>query len=640
MMPLPTGRSLCVVHSVLLASLLALGQADAQYIYMDTNHDGVHTSADRLSPTDTTRVDIWLCTDRRRDGSPVDVACPGGGGWTWKGPQLSVMGFGLTLRATNGTVNWISFEPGLGALWQRFRETLSDTTEYSTSLIDTSPGRTNLLPPGRLKLGTLTVSVRTGTPSLSFVPGSWEGGDRGTCYFTPCLGKTFSDEVCLGPHWTDADSLPFGGKANSPPELAEIPWLNVREGETLEQPIEASDPDRQPLTFKKLDGPSFVSVRTVDSGHGTATGLIRVAPGPCDMGVLEGRLAVSDGLLSASRIFHLTVRDVPQAREPNPLESTPPSAATRIAYATRPIQSDQDSTWIYGDWEWATESGWKTLREVFPVDAGKIRRLVLAPGNKFEYYEGLPSDLRLVRAGKFSMHRNPSGAGLVVDSLAISEWGGRFDLRSAGPDVLTLYPSGVTDANQATYVRVGDVPRAGESERQVLQIEVADSVSIGPARADHWVALPKWASKMIKKYDPRMEAWRRRDFAPAVLDSYPFGPSQTPSVVIGDFDGDLRPDIVLYGHDGRVARLICVLSDHGRHRLVEIARGREVGDAPAKDSLLTHSLRLVPRGTQLPWCDGKHLFFGTDGVVLLLPDGSPYFYHYSGGVFHEFVPGN
>ena len=41
-----------------------------QYMYLDSNGNGVHDAGDRMNKSAATPVDVWLDTDSNRDGSP------------------------------------------------------------------------------------------------------------------------------------------------------------------------------------------------------------------------------------------------------------------------------------------------------------------------------------------------------------------------------------------------------------------------------------------------------------------------------------------------------------------------------------------------------------------------------------------
>src|SRR2546427_13089158 len=64
--PFPGSR---LVLLGLLTTIAGAAPAYAQYIYCDTNNDGVNTWADSLTSSPTA-VDIWLNTGGNRNGSP------------------------------------------------------------------------------------------------------------------------------------------------------------------------------------------------------------------------------------------------------------------------------------------------------------------------------------------------------------------------------------------------------------------------------------------------------------------------------------------------------------------------------------------------------------------------------------------
>ena len=57
------------LSSLVLALLLLAPPCFAQYMYLDSNGDGVHTAADVLHSVGPTVVDIWLDTGHNRDGT-------------------------------------------------------------------------------------------------------------------------------------------------------------------------------------------------------------------------------------------------------------------------------------------------------------------------------------------------------------------------------------------------------------------------------------------------------------------------------------------------------------------------------------------------------------------------------------------
>ena len=52
----------------LVLPLFAPSFGTAQYMYLDSNGDGLHSGSDRLSASGATTVDVWLKTNENRDG--------------------------------------------------------------------------------------------------------------------------------------------------------------------------------------------------------------------------------------------------------------------------------------------------------------------------------------------------------------------------------------------------------------------------------------------------------------------------------------------------------------------------------------------------------------------------------------------
>src|SRR5258708_6781517 len=83
--------------------------ATAQYIYIDSNGDGTSSALDRLAANGTTKIDIWLQTDRNRDSSPAVSAIR-------YGVPISVFSYEFILNAVGGTVEWGPYVNALFAL--------------------------------------------------------------------------------------------------------------------------------------------------------------------------------------------------------------------------------------------------------------------------------------------------------------------------------------------------------------------------------------------------------------------------------------------------------------------------------------------------------------------------------------------
>src|SRR6266571_5391150 len=194
---------------LLMAAVAVAGlaqDASAQYMYLDSNGNGVRDAGDRMSQNgDSTLVDIWLNTNTNRDGSAavcnMDTATP-----------LSFNHYFINIQAVGGTVDYRDFiprtlpdpipgvvDPGDGV---RFGAGFSSPYYYAAGLY---------------RLGTLTITGFTGTPQINIVD-SWSASPYLTSFGTPCVGNAFDNEYKLdGPttrgyqvtaDWFDADGLP------------------------------------------------------------------------------------------------------------------------------------------------------------------------------------------------------------------------------------------------------------------------------------------------------------------------------------------------------------------------------------------------------------------------------------------------
>jgi hypothetical protein len=306
----------------LLLSIPAV-PASAQYMYLDTNGDGVHTSADVLSPSGTTAMDLWLRTNENRDGSIATCDTQDG--------DLTINGYEVILHASNGTIAW-------GAVTVRMAGYIATpTTSNATDLHAGAYG--GLLPPGPYRLATIEASPASGTPAIVIAARTPLNATYMTSFGSLCSGWNFANTLELDFDWFDADGVPYGGVANRVPTIDAIPDLAVHEGTVLEQPVTAHDADGEALTFTKASGPAFLTVSTVDAGTGVAQGTIRIAPGFSDSGPYDASIQVFDGIATASAAFHLFVQNDNRAPILTPVADMTAFALQRVVqdlYASDP----------------------------------------------------------------------------------------------------------------------------------------------------------------------------------------------------------------------------------------------------------------------------------------------------------------
>ena len=254
---------LLFAHIVFCALLLSVGSAHAQYLYLDSNGDGIHSALDVVNPSGATTVDLWIDTDSNRDGSAA--TCPTQDG------DLTINSYEIILKVTNGALSWGTFTNLQDDFSTSFGQA-SSTTEYYTGF-----GGGVILPAGTYRLATLEVSVVAGTPAIGIASSTTLGPVYLTSFGSRCSGNDLDNTMKLGLDWFDADGLAYGGVANQPPSLAQPADMELDETETAQQSLTATDADGQGLTFLKVSGPTYMTVTTLDPGlgHGLGTRVAR-----------------------------------------------------------------------------------------------------------------------------------------------------------------------------------------------------------------------------------------------------------------------------------------------------------------------------------------------------------------------------
>ena len=96
---------------------------------------------------------------------------------------------------------------------------------------------------------------------------------------------------------------------NCSPVLAQPANMTVNEGAAANQTLSATDPDGNALQFSKVAGPAFMTVTTTTPGIGTATGNVNLSPGFSDAGTYSGTVSASDGSLSNTKSFSITINN-------------------------------------------------------------------------------------------------------------------------------------------------------------------------------------------------------------------------------------------------------------------------------------------------------------------------------------------
>jgi hypothetical protein len=177
-------------HALLLVAVVAAlavsGPAYSQYMYLDTNNDGICDPTDVLTPASTS-VDVWLDTDSNADGSPA--ACNSGS------ENLTINSYEFFLRAT-GALTYGTWTDNM-AFATSFGDFAAGTDAYS------GRGSGTILAPGLYKLGTMTISGVGSATSLAIVAASSVNNQGFTSFGTECAGNDFDNTYKLASDWND-----------------------------------------------------------------------------------------------------------------------------------------------------------------------------------------------------------------------------------------------------------------------------------------------------------------------------------------------------------------------------------------------------------------------------------------------------
>src|SRR2546422_9321831 len=88
-------------------------------MYIDANGDGINSAADRLNPSGSTLLTIYLNTNHDKDGTlqtcnshQVAAGCPGASPTS---QALTLASYQVYLSASGGTVTWGTFVPDIAS---------------------------------------------------------------------------------------------------------------------------------------------------------------------------------------------------------------------------------------------------------------------------------------------------------------------------------------------------------------------------------------------------------------------------------------------------------------------------------------------------------------------------------------------
>ena len=182
-----------LIPVMLIALATSAVDSRAQYMFIDTDGDGLSTAADTLRAEAWTTLHIWLSTDRNRDGSAA--TCSAGAG------ALSINSYEFVLRAAQGAVRWGAFVNRIPDFNVHSADTSSEL-EYHNGF-----GGSVILPPGTRELATVDVWVGSGPQHVDFAPTSSLWRALLTSFGSQCEGRDGDNTLKLAVDWFDTDGV-------------------------------------------------------------------------------------------------------------------------------------------------------------------------------------------------------------------------------------------------------------------------------------------------------------------------------------------------------------------------------------------------------------------------------------------------
>jgi hypothetical protein len=211
----------------------------AQYMYLDTNGDGIHTVCDQLNKSAPTTIDIWLDTDSNRDGSPATCAFGAG--------ALDLSGYEVILQPVGGTITWGPMTNHMAGMDENFARDARDTT--GTSFYHNGWSKA-VFPPGLYRLASLVATIATGNPRVDIVTRNTAGRGARTSFGTACPANAERDHRDkLGYNWFDADGI----LPNAPPQVVAPDLMLPQDGAQVVVDVTASDPESEPIISLTAD---------------------------------------------------------------------------------------------------------------------------------------------------------------------------------------------------------------------------------------------------------------------------------------------------------------------------------------------------------------------------------------------------
>src|SRR6267142_4977314 len=314
--------------------------ASAQYMYMDTNANGIHDTGDRLNANnDSTLVDIYLNTNVNRNGTTavcdVNAVTP-----------LDINSYAFNMVASGGTVTYGTFINRQSATMTVQLQVVNpgDGVKYKSGFFGIA-----YIPAGLYRLATLTITGTSGAPKIDFVDLATGSVDF-TSFGTPCRGLFDDNTYRLdGPNtrglqgtadWFDADGLP-APLGNSPPTVTNPGDKTTDELVNLAFPVVASDPDAgQTLTYTLTTGSPAATGATINAATGAFSWTPTEAQGP---GVYPVSVTATDNGTPPAHTdagFRIAVNEVNVAPVLDPIGDKTVTVNTLLSFTATATDAD------------------------------------------------------------------------------------------------------------------------------------------------------------------------------------------------------------------------------------------------------------------------------------------------------------
>ncbi len=262
-------RLFTVAFTIVALAGLA-GTSHEQYLYLDSNGDGVWTTADRMNANGVaTVVDAWINTNHNRDNSLATCDTADGDLGFWNSYAIDV-----GVRTGTGTVtftNFINQQPNFNLMCVGVGiDFLANSTEM------TACRATATSEAGTLKrMFTVTITGQTGAPIIDYLP-LGNLSPNFSSFGTPCSGNDFDNTYKLGSDFFDSDGLAAAAAGNANPAFdvagGQPPATrNGAEGTAVSITARLTDPDAtNQLTITQTNNATFLTGRHAElhaGGH-------------------------------------------------------------------------------------------------------------------------------------------------------------------------------------------------------------------------------------------------------------------------------------------------------------------------------------------------------------------------------------